>query len=47
MVIQAENTRWELAQSAKERIESDKVKILGVVLNKRRMHIPDWAYKLL
>lgn len=47
MVVQAENTKWEVAQSAKERIESDTVKILGVVLNKRKMHIPDWAYKLL
>ncbi len=47
MVVEAENTRWEVAQSAKERIESDKVKILGVVLNRRKMYIPDWAYKLL
>ncbi len=47
MVVQAENTRWEVAQSAKERIESDTVKILGVVLNKRKMYIPEWAYKLL
>ena len=47
MVVQAENTRWEVAQRARERIESDKVKILGVVLNRRKMYIPDWAYKLL
>ena len=33
MVIQAENTRWQVAQSAKDRIETDKVKLLGVVLN--------------
>jgi capsular exopolysaccharide synthesis family protein len=47
MVIQAENTRWEVAQSAKERIESDKVTLLGVVLNRRRIYIPEWAYKML
>jgi len=47
MVVEAENTRWEVAQSAKERIESDKVKLLGVVLNRRKMYIPDWAYKML
>ncbi|NOQ87098.1 MAG: capsular biosynthesis protein, partial [Deltaproteobacteria bacterium] len=47
MVVQAEKTRWEVAQSARQRMESDKVKILGVVLNKRQMHIPEWAYKML
>jgi protein-tyrosine kinase len=47
MVVQAENTRWEVAQDAKERIENEKIKILGVVLNKRKMHIPNWAYKIL
>ena len=47
MVIEAENTRWEVAQSAKDRIESEKVKLLGVVLNRRKMYIPDWAYKML
>jgi len=47
MVVQAEKTRWEVAQSAKQRIENDKVKILGAVLNKRKMYIPEWAYKRL
>ena len=47
MVVEAKNTRWEVAQSAKERIEGDKVKLLGVVLNRRKMYIPDWAYRLL
>ena len=47
MVLQAESTRWEVAQSAKERIEHDKVKILGAVLNRRKMYIPQWAYRML
>lgn len=47
MVLQAESTRWEVAQSAKERIEQDKVKILGAVLNRRRMYIPEWVYRML
>lgn len=47
MVLQAESTRWEVAQSARERIESEKVKILGAVLNRRKMYIPQWAYRLL
>ena len=47
MVLQAESTRWEVAQSARERIESEKVKILGAVLNRRKMYIPQWAYRML
>ena len=47
MVLQAESTRWEVAQSAKERIEHDRVKILGTVLNRRKMYIPQWAYRML
>ena len=47
MVVLAEKTRWEVAQSARQRLEKGKVKILGVILNKRQMHIPDWAYKML
>ena len=47
MVIQAENTRWQVAQRAKELIEGNNVKLLGVVLNKRKMYIPEWVYKML
>jgi len=45
MVIQAEKTRSELAQSAKQQLENAGGKILGVVLNKRRFYIPEWLYK--
>jgi capsular exopolysaccharide synthesis family protein len=47
MVIQAEKTRWEVAQKAKERIESGNGRILGAVLNDRRYHIPGWLYRTL
>jgi len=47
MVVEAEKTRWEVAQLAKQRIENGRGKILGVVLNKRQLHIPDWLYKRL
>jgi capsular exopolysaccharide synthesis family protein len=47
MVLQAESTRWEVAQSAKERIETEKVKLLGAVLNRRKMYIPEWVYRML
>ena len=45
MVLQAEKTRWEVAQSAKKRLEDSGGRILGVVLNKRRFYIPKWLYK--
>jgi Mrp family chromosome partitioning ATPase len=47
MVIEAENTRWEVAQSARERIASERIHILGAVLNRRKMYIPEWAYRRL
>ena len=47
MVVEAENTRWEVAQSARERMKNGKINLLGVILNRRKMHIPDWAYRLL
>lgn len=47
MVVQAEKTRWEVAQTAKKRIEDGQGNILGVILNRRKMYIPAWAYKLL
>ena len=47
MVAQAESTRWEVAQRAKEIIENEKIKVLGVVLNRRKWHIPGWLYKRL
>jgi capsular exopolysaccharide synthesis family protein len=47
MVVEAEKTRWEAVQHAKQRIESVKGNILGVVLNKRRFYIPEWLYRRL
>jgi capsular exopolysaccharide synthesis family protein len=45
LVVQAEKTRWETVRSAQERLENCGGRVLGVVLNKRRFHIPDWIYK--
>ena len=39
MVVEAEKTRWEVAQNAKERIRNGKVNLLGIILN-RRKNIP-------
>jgi protein-tyrosine kinase len=47
LVVEAEKTRWEVAQNAQQRIESANGKILGAILNKRRFYIPAWLYKSL
>jgi len=45
LVVQAEKTRWEVVQEIQGRLEHGGGRILGVVLNKRRFHIPNWLYK--
>jgi len=47
MVVQAEKTKWEVAQSARDNITKGKAKILGAILNKKQMHIPNLIYKFL
>jgi len=47
IVVQAEKTRWEVVQGTRDRLESCGGRVLGIVLNKRRFHIPDWIYKRL
>lgn len=45
MVVEAEKTRWEVAASAKQRIEDGNGTMVGVILNNRRFHIPRGVYK--
>lgn len=45
LVLEAEKTRWQVADKAKEAIEKNGGNILGVVLNKRQYHIPDFIYR--
>jgi len=47
LVVEAEKTRWPVAQTASDRIKRSGGNILGVVLNKRRYYIPEWIYKRL
>lgn len=47
LVVQAEKTRWEVAQSAKDRLQKAGANIIGVVINDRPHHIPGWLYKRL
>ncbi|MGO9021244.1 MAG: GumC family protein [Syntrophobacteraceae bacterium] len=47
LVVEAESTRWEVAIRAKEDLLQANSKLLGVILNKRKMYIPQWLYKTL
>jgi Mrp family chromosome partitioning ATPase len=47
LVIEAERTDSRSALYARQRLLELNANILGVVLNKRRMHIPGWLYRIL
>ena len=47
IVVEAEKTRWPLVVATKKRILQNGGTILGVALNKRKYHIPDWVYRRL
>jgi capsular exopolysaccharide synthesis family protein len=47
LVVEAENTRWPVAEATKEKIIKSGGNILGVVLNKRQYHIPEFVYRRL
>lgn len=47
LVVEAEKTRWPVVENVRDRIKSSGGNILGIVLNKRRYHVPEWIYKRL
>jgi Mrp family chromosome partitioning ATPase len=47
LVIEAERTRAALAREAQTRLSDAKANLVGVILNRRRHHIPRWLYRLL
>jgi Mrp family chromosome partitioning ATPase len=47
LVVEAEETRWPIAISVKDKIEKNGGKILGITLNKRRHYIPEFIYNKL
>lgn len=47
MVLQAERTRWEIALSARWDLEDAHVPVIGAVLNKKPLVIPEPFYRLL
>jgi protein-tyrosine kinase len=47
VVVEAEKTRWEIAENIVNRMRKQGANILGVVVNKRRFPIPDFIYRRL
>lgn len=47
LVVEAERTRWPVVENVRKKILDNGNSILGMVLNKRRNHVPDWIYKRL
>lgn len=47
LVVEAERTRSPIVEQARRSIEANGGRILGVVLNKRRFHIPRFLYRWL
>jgi uncharacterized protein involved in exopolysaccharide biosynthesis/Mrp family chromosome partitioning ATPase len=47
LVVDASRTRREVVAGMLEDLGLDRSKFLGVILNKRRLHIPGWLYRFL
>ena len=47
LVLAAEDTRWPVAERVKQSIERSGGRLLGIVLNKRQYHIPQFIYRRL
>jgi capsular exopolysaccharide synthesis family protein len=47
LVVQAEKTRWQVAEQAKRMLEASGARLLGAVLSRQRFHIPEALYGLL
>jgi capsular exopolysaccharide synthesis family protein len=47
LVVEAEATRWRVVENTKDRLNGCGARILGVVFNKRRLHIPSFIYNRL
>ncbi|PWB35149.1 cobalamin biosynthesis protein CobQ [Pseudomonas sp. SDI] len=44
LVVKAEDTRWEVAQAAAQRLSQAGAKLIGSVFNKRKYYMPKWLY---
>lgn len=44
LVVRAEETRWEVAQAAVQRLQQADARLIGSVFNARRYYMPKWIY---
>ena len=47
LVVEAERSRWEVVDRVREQLVKSETNLLGIVLNKRKLHIPEWLYRTL
>lgn len=47
LVVRGEETRWEVAQAAVQRLRQANANLLGSVFNARRYYTPKWLYRYL
>jgi Mrp family chromosome partitioning ATPase len=47
LIVEAERTRAPIIEKARRVIEAGGGRVLGVILNKRKHHIPGWLYRRL
>ncbi|MFO0900876.1 MAG: hypothetical protein U0836_25885 [Pirellulales bacterium] len=46
LVVRAHHTRWQVAERARRLLQAAQAPIWGVVLNRRRLALPQWLYRL-
>ncbi|ROM70951.1 cobalamin biosynthesis protein CobQ [Pseudomonas brassicacearum] len=44
LVVRGEDTRWEVAQAARQRLSQAGAKVVGSVFNRRKYYMPKWLY---
>lgn len=44
LVVRAEETRWEVAQAAVQRLQQADARLIGSIFNARRYYMPKWIY---
>ena len=45
LVVRSEDTRWEVAQAAAQRLSQAGAKLVGSVFNRRKYYMPEWLYR--
>lgn len=46
LVLESDQTRWEVAEAAKEKLIQAGANVMGTIFNKRHYYVPQWLYNL-